>query len=176
VLDWLSNPANVERLLAEWHGENRSAERSVTSRLDAAAATIANLRDKMACLADTISETSERESRRTLQEKLDAYGAQVMKEEKKRAQLLQEARDAAQEAEAERDMREWVRVVAEWAPTFTREEQVRTLKALGAVVTVWREGYEHPDGWLQRYRIELHFTGFSGRVEILPPHRDTAPL
>jgi hypothetical protein len=174
VLDWLSNPENVDRLLTDWHTDNRSTERSMTSRLDAAVATIANLRDKMARLADTIAETDERESRRTLQEKLDAYGAQATKEEKKRTQLLQKARDAALEEQADREMREWVRVVVERAPTFTREEQIYTLKALGAVATVWREDYVHPDGWPQRYQIKLPFTGFSGRAEILPPLHDTA--
>ncbi|HEV2462144.1 MAG TPA: hypothetical protein VGS80_27655 [Ktedonobacterales bacterium] len=121
--------------------------------------TIADLRDKMARLAETIAETSERESRRTLQEKLDAYGGQVRKEEAKREKLLQEAHDATDHAQAASDMREWVRTVAEVAPTYDCAQQRDALRALGAVVTVWRDDYKHPDGWPQRYKIKLHFTG-----------------
>jgi hypothetical protein len=62
-----------------------------------------------------------------------------------------------------------VRVVAAEADTFTREEQRDCLRILGAVVTVWRADYVHADGWPQRYRITLNFTGFSGEPETLPP-------
>jgi hypothetical protein len=61
-------------------------------------------------------------------------------------------------------------VLAE-AETFTREEQQVTLRALGAEATIWREDYAHPDGWPQRYRVRLHFTGFTGQLTILPPAR-----
>ncbi|HEV8191240.1 MAG TPA: recombinase family protein [Ktedonobacterales bacterium] len=168
VRAWLSEPANVSRLLAEWDQEEQRAESSVASRLDASAAMIAMLRDKMGRLAETISETSEKESRRVLQEKLDAYAAQARKEEGKRERLLSEARDAAQRANEERDVREWVRIVADRAATFTRAEQVTTLHALGAQVTVWRADHVHADGWPQRYKIVLNFTGFTGQPVTLP--------
>jgi hypothetical protein len=137
----------------------------VSSRLDAATAGIAALRDKMAALAETIAETSNRESRRTLQEKLDEYAERVSAEEGKRDRLLREAREASDYAHAARDVRDWVRLVAASADTFTREEQRTTLRALGAQVTVWREDYVHPDGWPQRYKIVLHFTGFTRATE-----------
>jgi hypothetical protein len=168
VRAWLSDPKNVARLLAEWEQDERSTEQSMASRLEASAATIATLRDKMGRLAETIAETSERESRRTLQDKLDAYAAQVRSEEGKRERLLHEASEAIDHARTARDIREWVRVVAEQAATFTREEQRITLKALGARVTVWRADYVHPDGWPQRYKIRLHFTSFTGQPETLP--------
>jgi site-specific DNA recombinase len=170
VLTWLSDPENVERLLADWRAENQGTERSITSRLDAAAAGIARLRDKMDRLAETIAETSERESRRTLQDKLDAYAALVRTEESKRERLLREARDTADHVQAEQDIREWVRIVRERAPTFGPAERATTLRVLGAVVTVWRADYVHPDGWPQRYRIVLRFTGFTGQAPVtLPP-------
>jgi DNA invertase Pin-like site-specific DNA recombinase len=75
---WLNKPENVSRLLAEWEQDNHNAEQSVTSRVEAAEATIKTLRGKMDSLADTIAETANKESRRTLQEKLDNYGEQVM--------------------------------------------------------------------------------------------------
>ena len=72
-------------------------------------------------------------------------------------------------------MREWVRVVAAKAPTMTRAQQRATLKALGAVATVWRADYVHPDGWPQRYRITLHFTGFTGQPVTLPAAHSARP-
>ncbi len=47
--------------------------------------------------------------------------------------------------------------------------QVRA-KALDARVTIWRADYVHPDDWPQRYRIVLHFTGFTGQPVTLPAH------
>ena len=67
-----------------------------------------------------------------------------------------------------REVREWVRAVAERAGTMTRAQQRATLKALGAEATTWRADYAHPDGWPQRYRIVLHFTGFTGQPVTLP--------
>ncbi len=173
VRAWLSDEKNVRRLLAEWQAENEGTERSFTSRLDAAADTIAALRDKMDALAETISETSRGESRRTLQEKLDRYADQVTAEEAKRERLLHEAHDAVESAKTAQDIREWVRVVAAKAETMTRAQQRATLKALGARATIWREGYVHPDGWPQHYKIVLHFTGFTGQSVTLPAHRDS---
>ncbi len=136
------------------------------------------IRSKMRALAESIAETSNRESRRTLQEKLDEYAERVALEEGKSERLLSEARETADYAHAARNVRDWVRVVAASAAMFTREEQRTTLRALGAVVTVWREDYVHPDGWPQRYKITLHFTGFtsSGQPTTLPPARSTLIL
>jgi hypothetical protein len=56
------------------------------------------------------------------------------------------------------------------ADTVRPAEHRTTLKLLGAEVTVWREDYVHPDGWPQRYKIDLHFTGYTGRAPVtLPP-------
>jgi DNA invertase Pin-like site-specific DNA recombinase len=175
VVSWLQEERNVERLLAEWQHEEQNTEHSMTSRLDAVAGTIAALRNKMDALAETIAETSKGESRRTLQEKLDRYADQVTAEEKKRERLLQEAHDAVDHAREARNVRAWVRVVAAKASTMTREQQRATLKALGAVATVWRADYIHPDGWPQRYRIQLHFTGFTGRPVTLPATQSAYP-
>ncbi len=60
-------------------------------------------------------------------------------------------------------------IVAARAATMTREQQRDTLRALGARLTLWRSDYVHPDGWPQRYKIMLHFTGFSGQPTTLPP-------
>jgi hypothetical protein len=57
----------------------------------AAESTIKTLRQKMDSLAETIAETTNKESRRTLQDKLDSYGEQVTAEERKREKLLAEA-------------------------------------------------------------------------------------
>ena len=67
VREWLSKPENISRLLAEWEQQEQSAESSSASRLEASAAIIATLRDKMGRLVETIAETSEKESRRILQ-------------------------------------------------------------------------------------------------------------
>jgi DNA invertase Pin-like site-specific DNA recombinase len=175
VVAWLNEPANVQRLLSEWQQDEQNTGDSMTSRLDASAATVAALRDKMGRLAETIAETSERESRRTLQDKLDAYAAQVRKEEGKRERLLSEASDAVDHAREAREVREWVRVVAEQAATMTPAKQWATLHALGAQVTLWRADYVHPDGWPQRYQIVLHFTGFSGQPVTLPAAQSVKP-
>jgi hypothetical protein len=123
MLAWLSDEADVAHLFADWEQESQSSERSMTSRLDAAAAQVAVLQEKMGRLAETIAETSGRESRRTLQDKLDAYSEQLRSEEGKREQLLREARDATNHAHAQRDLAQWAQVVAREASTCTREEQ-----------------------------------------------------
>jgi hypothetical protein len=53
---------------------------------------------------------------------------------------------------------------------FAREAQIDALRALGARVTVWRSDYQHPDGWPQRYKVVLTFTGFTGQPVTLPAH------
>jgi len=168
VRAWLSEPENVSRLLAEWEQEEKSAENSVASRLEASAAPIASLRDRMTALADDISETSKGASRQVLKEKLDQLATQLALESGKRERLLREASDATDRARDERDIREWMRVVASRAPTFTREEKRAALLALGAQVTVWRADYAHPDGWPQRYKIVLNFASFTGAPITLP--------
>jgi DNA invertase Pin-like site-specific DNA recombinase len=168
VRTWLESEENVRQLLAGWEAESRSAEKSLSSRLDAAAATIAHLRDKMASLAESISETMNKESRRTLQDKLDSYAEQVTAEEGKRERLLQEAHDEAEHAREAREVREWVRAVAASAASFTREQQRTCLKALGARITIWRHDYVHPDGWPQQYRIVLTWADLSGQPVTLP--------
>ncbi len=169
VLAWLSNEDNVERLLADWEQDNRSGEQSISSRVQAADAQLAMIRAKMGALAESIADTTSRESRLVLQQKLDEYGERLRTEEGKRERLLHEAREASAYAEASQGVREWVRVVAAHAESFTREEQRETLRALGAQLTLWRADYVHPDGWPQRYKIVLHFTGFSGQPTTLPP-------
>jgi hypothetical protein len=172
VRAWLSEPQNVQRWLAEWEQQEKSAENSVASRLEASAATLATLRDKMVRVADSIGETSDPISRRILQEKLDTYSEQMRAEEGKRERLLREASEATDRAREECDVREWVRVMAERAHAFTRLEQRAALIALGARMTVWRADYHHPDGWPQRYKITLTFSGFSGQAVTLPAHPD----
>ena len=135
-------------------------------------ATIKTLRDKMNRLAETIADTSDRESRRVLQEKLDTYAAQARKEEGKRERLMREAHDAAQYAKDARDVREWISVVSERTATASRDDQRATLLMLGAQVTIWRKDYVHPDDWPQRYKIELRFTGFTGALVTLPASQD----
>jgi site-specific DNA recombinase len=168
VVVWQSEPENVARLFALWEEQQTQAERSLSSRLAAADATITELRARMGRIVDTISETADRESRHVLQEKLDAYAAQVHREEGKRAQLVQEGEEAAQRAQAQADMAALVAVVAEQAPTFGRAEQRATLRALGAELTLWREDYIHPDGWPKRYKVKLTFTGLTGEPVTLP--------
>jgi hypothetical protein len=41
--------------------------------------------------------------------------------------------------------------------------------ALDAQVTIWRADHVHEDGWPQRYKITLHFTGFTCQPVTLPP-------
>lgn len=171
VVAWLSNEENVARLLTDWQAEREQGEHSVSTRLDAADAQLRELRGKMSALAEAIAETTNRESRQVLQEKLDTYAERVRAEEGKREKLLREAQDAKAYAAAGREVRQWTRIVAAQAETFTREEKRDTLRALGAQVKVWRGDYVHPDGWPQRYRIVLHFTGFTGQPVTLPPSR-----
>ncbi len=172
VVAWLSDEENVARLLADWQDERQSTEHSISTRLDAADAQLATLRAKMTALAEAIGETTARESRQVLQEKLDEYAGQVSREMGKRERLLAEAADAGAYTMAAQDVRAWVTAVAREAASFTREEQREALRALGAEVTVWRADYIHKDGWPQRYKITLHFTGFSrgGQPMVLPPH------
>src|SRR5262249_41078256 len=151
--------------------EERSAENSIASRVEATEATIRTLREKMDSLADTITETANKESRRTLQEKLDNYGEQVMAQEGKREKLLGEEDDAVEHAREEREVREWVKIVSGRATTASREEQVAVLRALGACVTIWRADHVHDDGWPQRYRVVLLWTGFTGEPVTLPASR-----
>jgi DNA invertase Pin-like site-specific DNA recombinase len=161
VVTWLANPENVANLFASWEQESAQAEHSLSTRVEAVDAQIATLRDKMGRIAETIEDTSDRESRRVLQERLDTHATSIRNEEAKRAKLMEEAHTRAEHTQAQADMAAWARVVAEKAPTMTRAQQVATLRALGAEVTVWRGDYVHPDGWPQRYKIKLHFTGFT---------------
>jgi hypothetical protein len=172
VRAWLENEENVRVLLTEWEQDSRDAEHSLGSRLDASAAQIAYLRGKMSSLAESISETTNKESKRMLQEKLDDYGDQVTAEERKREKLMEEAHDQVEHARAAQEMHAWVRTVAERAPTFTREEQRTCLKALGARMTVWNSGHVHPDGWPQHYRVTLHWADATGQPVVLPAHRE----
>jgi hypothetical protein len=173
VVAWLLDEENVARLLADWQDERQSNEHSISTRLDAADAQLATLRARMTALAEAIGETTARESRQVLQEKLDEYASQLSRETGKRERLLAEAADAGAYAIAAQDVRTWVAAVAREAASFTRQEQRDTLRALGAEATVWRADYIHEDGWPQRYKITLHFTGFSrgGQPMVLPPHR-----
>ena len=166
IVEWLSNPKNVARLMDEW--QQQHAQSSITSRLDAVNAQLTHLRERMAALAEAISETSVRESRAVLQEKLDELSAQVTREQGKREQLLRDAQQERDRARDARDICAWAAEVSERAGEFTREAQIDTLRALGARVEVWRNDYKHPDGWPQRYRITLNFTGFSGQPVTLP--------
>jgi hypothetical protein len=175
VVAWLSNEKNVAQLLTDWQAQREQGEHSIATRLDAADAQLRELRGKMGALAETIAETSRGESRRTLQEKLDRYADQVTAEEKKREQLFREAADAKAYAAAGREVREWSRIVAARGRTAAREEQRDVLRALGAQVTIWRDDYRHPDGWPQRYRIILRFTGFTGHPVTLPPAPIVSP-
>ena len=61
------------------------------------------------------------------------------------------------------------RVLSERADHFTREQQRDTLRALGAQLTLWRADAVHEDGWPQRYRVVLTFTGFGAQPVTLPP-------
>jgi hypothetical protein len=66
VRAWLGDEQNVLRLLAEWQQEEENVENSAASRLEASAATIRRLREKMDSLADTIAESTNKESRHVL--------------------------------------------------------------------------------------------------------------
>ncbi len=169
VRAWLSDADNVARFLAEWEQDNKSGEQSISSRVEAADAQLALIRSKMRGLAESIADATSREGRLVLQQKLDEYGERLLTEEGKRERLLHEAREAIAYAEASQGVRDWVHIVAARAATMTREQQRDTLRALGARLTLWRSDYVHPDGWLQRYKITLHFTGFSGQPTTLPP-------
>jgi hypothetical protein len=168
VVDWLRDEENVSRLFAEWERKRQEGVSSLASRLDAVNAQLASLRERMSALADAISETSRGESRAVLQEKLDALAEQLTRENDKREQLLRDGREARDRARDERDMRIWAREVAQRAGEFTREQQRDTLRALGAHVEVWRSDYTHEDGWPQRYKVTLTWTGFAGQPVTLP--------
>ena len=164
---WLAEPKNVARLLKEWEQSEQHAETSLASRLEAANAHLATLCDRMAALADDI-ETARGEARKVLNEKLDELAAAVQRETAKRDRLLREASAASDRAQDERDIREWVCEVAAQSDGYTRELQRDTLRALGARVVVWRADHVHADGWPQRYRITLTWTGFTGQPVTLP--------
>jgi len=168
VRAWLHDEVNVRRLLAEWEQEEKSVENSAMTRLEAVMANIKRLRENMDNLTDSIAELNSREARQSLQEKLEMRADQLRKEEAKRERLMCEASAAVDYAKDARDIREWVSVVASQADNFTRLEQVTTLRALGAQVTVWNKDHVHEDGWPQRYKITLHFTGFTGQPVTLP--------
>jgi site-specific DNA recombinase len=175
VLAWLADGANVARLLADWQEQVQGGAASLAARLAGLDAETALLRDKMARLAESIADTADRESRRTLQARLDTYAEQVRGAEGKRARLVREAAEARDLAVQAEQVRAWAATVAETAATFTRAEQVATLRALGAEVTVWRADHVHPDGWPQRYRIRLTFTGFTGQPVTLPASGAPSP-
>jgi hypothetical protein len=168
IVTWLSNPKNVARLMQEWEQEEQHAQSSIGSRIDVVNAQLVHLRDRMSALADSISETSVRESRRTLQEKLDDLSAQYTREESKRERLLRDAQQERDRARDARDICAWAAEVSERAGEFTPEMQIDTLRALGARVMVWRGDYQHPDKWPQRYKVTLTFTGFTGHAVTLP--------
>jgi recombinase-like zinc beta ribbon protein len=168
VREWLEKPENVAQLLDEWMRKEQRAKNSIASRLEAVEATSATLRDKMGRLADTIADTADPISRRVLQEKLDGYAAQLRAEEAKRERLMGEGSDGAGQEMDAQSIRAWVAHISERAPTMTRAEQVTALHALGARMTVWRKDYVHADGWPQRYKITLHWSGFTGQTVMLP--------
>jgi hypothetical protein len=122
----------------------------------------------MTALAEDISETARGESRRVLNEKLDELAAQMTREQGKREQLLRDAQQERDHARDARDICAWAAEVSERAGELTRETQIDTLRALGARVEVWRGDYQHPDGWPQRYKVTLTFTGFTGQPVTLP--------
>jgi hypothetical protein len=177
VRAWLSNEKNVSRLLTEWEQEEKNVNNSAASRLEASAATIRELCENRNNLIDTIAQTNNRDSRRVLQERLDQLSERISREEGKRERLMAEAKEAVDHAKDARDIREWVTTVASRADTFTRLEQVAVLHALDAQVEVWRADHVHEDGWPQRYRITLHFTGFTtGQLVTLPARRSINPV
>ena len=169
VRAWLSEEENVARFLADWEQDNISDEQSISSRVQAADAQIALFRGKMDGLGESIADATSREGRLVLQQKLDQYGERLRAEEVKRERLLHEAREASTYAEASQGIRERIGVVAARSATMTRAQQRDTLRALGAQLTLWRADHVHPDGWPQRYKITLHWTGFSGQPTTLPP-------
>jgi hypothetical protein len=175
VLDWLSDPNNVEGLIADWLERSATTQASAASRLAAVDKTIATLRQTMHDLAHDIAEAKHEASKRTLRGTLDEYAAQLEMEEGKRARILQENADAGEHAAAAASFRDWVRAIATEAPTFRPAEQRDTLRALGARLTIWKQGGQ-PAAWPQRYKIELYFTGFSGAapVTLLPTVAKTA--
>jgi len=131
IVEWLSDPKNVARLMDEWQQQEQHAQSTITSRMDAVNAQLAHLRERMTALAEAISETSRGESRAVLQEKLDALGEQVTRENGKREQLLRDAQQERDRARDARDICAWAAAVSERAGEFSREAQVDTLRALG---------------------------------------------
>ncbi|HEV2461955.1 MAG TPA: recombinase family protein, partial [Ktedonobacterales bacterium] len=94
VLDWLSDPNNVEGLIADWQERTATTKASAASRLAAVDKTIAKLRATMHDLGHDIAVAKHEASRQTLRETLDEYAAQLEKEEGKRERILQENADA----------------------------------------------------------------------------------
>jgi hypothetical protein len=176
VRAWLRDGDNVQRLLTEWEQEEKNVENSAATRLEAAAANISKLRETMNHLADGIAELSTPEARQPLREKMELCAGQLRKEEAKRERLMAEASAAVDHAQDARDIREWVSAVASHADNFTRLEQVTVLHALDTQVTIWRADHVHEDGWPQRYKITLHFTGFTGQPVTLPASRAVNPV
>jgi site-specific DNA recombinase len=158
---WLSDPANVERLLRDWQEQSARNVASAGSRLAAVEATLADLRQKMAELGTDIDETTQRESRRVLLAQLDAHAVQLEQEEAKRAQIMREGETASEQAAAALGLRERIQRAAVRAARADPAQQRALLRALGAEVTLWRADYQHPDGWPQRYKIRLHWTGWT---------------
>jgi len=95
--------------------------------------------------------------------------AQLTREQAKREQLVREAADERAYAVGASEMREWARLVSQRADQFTPEQRRDTLRALGAQVTVWRADAVHADGWPQRYKVTLTFSGFGGQPVTLSP-------
>ena len=129
IVEWLANSKNVARLIDEWQQEERKAQDSIGSRMDAVNAQLAQLQGRMSALAKAISETSNRESRRTLREKLDQLSAQYTRDEGKRDQLVRDTQAERDRAREARDVCAWATEVADRAGEFTREMQIDTLRA-----------------------------------------------
>jgi len=92
---------------------------------------------------------------------MDDYADRLSAERAKEARLVRESTAAIDYAREASLVRMWVCTIAATAQDFTRGDIRECLRALGAVCTLWREDYVHPDGWPQRYRIKLTFTGFT---------------
>ncbi len=170
VRAWLSKQENVSRLLADWEQEDASPGKSLASRLNAADDQIAALGARIANKRKFAELVDDDQERAEMAAEVSELRAQVRAQEAKKARLVTEAADAASYAEQARTVREWVTRVDADADTFTPAERRATLKALDARVTIWRADYVHPDDWPQRYRIVLHFTGFTGQPVTLPAH------
>ena len=169
VVAWLSDGKNVARLLADWQRQRKQGQESMASRLAAADAQIAALQARMASAVEAITEVSSAAARAALTAGLDDLAAQLTREQAKREQLVREAADERAYAVGASEMREWARLVSQRADQFTPEQRRDTLRALGAQVTVWRADAVHADGWPQRYKVTLTFSGFGGQPVTLSP-------